>query len=91
MPYMDELAQFMGSYAEAWNRAELDARQLGRDAAMVTVRWVCRRPDDSTIWDFADSYLVALGQAGGASSVTWCTPRAHGPLRGFSRACGWSH
>ena len=62
--------------------AELDARQLGRDAAMVTVRWVCRRPDGSTIWDFADSYLVALEQAGGASSVTWCTPRAHGPSEG---------
>jgi hypothetical protein len=25
MPYMDELAQFMGSYAEAWNRADLDS------------------------------------------------------------------
>lgn len=111
---MAELAQFMGSYAEAWNRgdldlivgayatpcfvvkggqvlrhqdeaakrgyfadllagnrregphtwsiAELDARPLGRDAAMVTVRWVCRRPDGSTIWDFVDSYLVAFEQ-----------------------------
>jgi hypothetical protein len=23
--YMDELAQFIGSYAEAWNRADLDS------------------------------------------------------------------
>jgi hypothetical protein len=32
-----------------WSIGELDPRRLGRDAAMVTVRWVCRRPDGSTI------------------------------------------
>jgi hypothetical protein len=42
-----------------WSIAELDPRPLGRDAAMVTVRWVCRRPDGSTIWEFLDSYLLA--------------------------------
>ena len=43
----------------SWAIAELDPRPLGRDAALVTVRWVCRRPDGSTIWEFLDSYLLA--------------------------------
>jgi hypothetical protein len=27
---------------------------------MVTVRWICRQPDGSTIWKFLDSYLLAI-------------------------------
>jgi hypothetical protein len=30
------------------------------DAAMITVRWMVRRPDQSLLWDFLDSYLVAI-------------------------------
>jgi ketosteroid isomerase-like protein len=41
---------------------DLDPRPLGRDAAMVTVRWTCRRPDGSTIWEFLDTYLLAPEQ-----------------------------
>ena len=26
---------------------------------MATVRWRCRRPDGSTIWELLDSYLLA--------------------------------
>jgi hypothetical protein len=47
-----------------WSIADLDPLPLGRDAAMVTVRWVCRRPDGSTIWEFLDSYLLAPEQGG---------------------------
>ena len=26
---------------------------------MITVRWIARRPDQSVLWGFRDSYLVA--------------------------------
>jgi hypothetical protein len=29
---------------------------------MVMVRWVCRRPGGSVIWDFLDSYLLAADE-----------------------------
>jgi hypothetical protein len=32
------------------------------EAAMVTVRWHCRRPDGSMLWDLLDSYLLAAEQ-----------------------------
>jgi hypothetical protein len=32
---------------------------LGRDAAMITVHWIGRWPDQSVLWDFRDSYLLA--------------------------------
>jgi hypothetical protein len=35
-------------------------QQLGSDAALVTVRWIARRPYQSLLWDFPDSYLLAL-------------------------------
>ncbi len=44
---------------QAWSIGRLERRLLGSDAAMVTVRWRCRRPDGSTIWEFLDSYLLA--------------------------------
>ncbi len=50
--------------AHTWTIDHLDPRQLGRGAAMVTVHWICRRPDGSTIWDFLDSYLLAPDQDG---------------------------
>jgi hypothetical protein len=27
---------------------------------LITVRWIARRPDQSLLWDFLDSYLVAI-------------------------------
>ena len=47
---------------DTWSVGEFDPRPLGRDAAMVTVRWTCRRPDGSTIWEFLDTYLLAPEQ-----------------------------
>ena len=38
---------------------EVDLRRLGRDGALVTVGWTCRRHDGSVIWEFPDSYLLA--------------------------------
>ena len=37
----------------------VDLRRLGRDGALVSVGWTCRRPDGSVIWEFPDSYLLA--------------------------------
>ena len=45
-----------------WSIGHLERRLLGNDAAIVTVRWHCRRPDGSTIWDFLDTYLLAAEQ-----------------------------
>ena len=38
----------------------LKLQRLGSDATLVTVRWIARRPDQSLLWDFLDSYLLAL-------------------------------
>jgi hypothetical protein len=37
----------------------LKLQRLGSDATLVTVRWIAR-PDQSLLWDFLDSYLLAL-------------------------------
>jgi hypothetical protein len=50
--------QAQGSHV--WHIAELDDHALGADAALTTVRWVAQRPDRSVLWDFVDSYLLAL-------------------------------
>jgi hypothetical protein len=42
-----------------WDLSDLEQRPLGRDGALVTVSWTCRRPDGSAIWEFLDSYLLA--------------------------------
>ena len=53
-------------YLDGWNALDLDrildayaTPSLGRDGALVGVRWTCRRPDGSIIWEFPDSYLLA--------------------------------
>jgi len=46
-----------------WSIGRLERRLLGSDAAMVTVRWHCRRPDGSTIREFPGSYLLAAEQS----------------------------
>ena len=42
-----------------WEIGGLDERRLGKNAALITVRWVARRPDHTMIWDFLDSYLIS--------------------------------
>jgi hypothetical protein len=81
----DLLASNRREGQHTWSVAELEPRPLGRDAAMVTVRWVCRRPDDSVIWDFLDSYRSPPTRAGGASWATWCMPEAGQVSRRFSK------
>jgi alpha-glucosidase (family GH31 glycosyl hydrolase) len=64
-----------------WSVGDLDPRPLGRGAAMVTVRWRCRRPDGSTIWEFLGTYLLAAEQGrwrilGRVHVVDWTNPEA---------------
>jgi hypothetical protein len=46
--------------AHVWSVGNLDMHPLGGDAAMITVRWIAHRPDQSVLWDFLDSYLLAI-------------------------------
>ena len=48
-----------GQGPHRWDLGDLEQRPLGRDGALVTVCWTCRRPDGSTIWEFLDSHLLA--------------------------------
>lgn len=44
-----------------WERPFYEATPLGRDSALVTVRWVFRRRDGAVLEDYLDSYhLVRL-------------------------------
>jgi len=43
-----------------WSIGDLKLQRLGFDATLVTVGWIARRPDQSLLWDFLDSYLLAL-------------------------------
>jgi hypothetical protein len=58
----DDLARFMEAYTEAWNAGDLDGivGACATPCFMVTVRWICRRPGGSTIWNFLDSYPLAI-------------------------------
>ena len=42
-----------------WEIAEFEVTRPAVNGAIVTVRWVARRPDDSSIWDFKDTYFLA--------------------------------
>jgi hypothetical protein len=55
----DLLAGNRGQGPHRWDLGDVDLRRLGRDGALVTVGWTCRRPDGSTIWEFPDSHLLA--------------------------------
>ena len=46
--------------SHTWSIGDLKLQRLGSDATLVTVRWIARRPDQSLLWDFLDSYLLAL-------------------------------
>jgi ketosteroid isomerase-like protein len=43
-----------------WSIGDVKLQPLGRDAALATVRWIAQRPDKSVLWDFLDSYLLAV-------------------------------
>jgi ketosteroid isomerase-like protein len=56
-----------------WSIGDLDMHPLGRDATMITVRWIARRPDRSLLWDFLDSYLMQSRTVARESWVTSST------------------
>ena len=39
-----------------WEILTFTVTDLGRNSALVTVRWAFRRPNGSVVWDFVDSY-----------------------------------
>jgi uncharacterized protein DUF4440 len=39
-----------------WEMVSVAVTDLGRNSALVTARWVFRRPDGTVVWDFVDSY-----------------------------------
>lgn len=41
-----------------WEIVEFAVTRPAVNGAIVTVRWVARRPDDSIIWDFEDTYFL---------------------------------
>ena len=71
---LDEGARraYLGTYVEStrgelgagtrWKCPSVSATPLGRDAVLVTARWVFRRPDGTVLEDYPDTYiLVRLG------------------------------
>lgn len=42
-----------------WEVAELEVDQPAANGAIVTVRWIARRPDGAVLWDFRDTYIAA--------------------------------
>ena len=42
-----------------WEVAEFTMNQLASNGAIVTVRWIARRPDGSILWTSRASYMVA--------------------------------
>lgn len=42
-----------------WEIAEFEVNQPTTNGAIITVRWIARRPDGSDIWDFFDTYIAA--------------------------------
>ena len=55
--YFTELLE---SYRQqAYARAEtphIDVQMLGTDSALITVEWLCKRADDTVVFDFWDTY-----------------------------------
>jgi Domain of unknown function (DUF4440) len=39
-----------------WEMPTFSLARLGSNSALVTARWVFRRPDGTVIWDFVDSH-----------------------------------
>jgi len=63
--YFAALMAANASHGEhAWQIADFHADVLTDNGAVVTVRWLCTRPDGSTIWDFSDTYVVARTDEG---------------------------
>ena len=47
-----------------WEIVSFAVTHLGRNGALITTRWVFRRPDSSVVWDFVDSYLLCRFEGG---------------------------
>jgi hypothetical protein len=45
---------------------------------LITVRWLAHRPDQSILWDFLDSYMVASEDGRWRTLATSCTTDAYG-------------
>jgi hypothetical protein len=41
-----------------WERLTSEVRRLGRNAVLITTRWVFRRPDGTAVWDFVDTFQL---------------------------------
>jgi hypothetical protein len=39
-----------------WEMPTFSLIELGRSSALVTARWIFRRPDGTVVWDFVDSH-----------------------------------
>ena len=58
--YFDSVFAENGAEGEHfWEIAEFDAVELASNGAIVTVRWIAKRPDGSPLWRSRASYMVA--------------------------------
>jgi hypothetical protein len=42
-----------------WSVGSLEMYPLGRDAALITVRWLARRPDQSILWTAGEFWVTS--------------------------------
>jgi ABC-type oligopeptide transport system ATPase subunit len=42
-----------------WSIGSLEMYPLGRDAALITVRWLARRPDQSILWTAGEFWVTS--------------------------------
>ena len=50
-----------------WEIAHLQVTSPASNGAIATIRWVARRPDNSVLWEFEDTYV--LGDSGGGWQI----------------------
>lgn len=41
-----------------WERLSSSVERLGRNSVLVTTHWAFRRPDDTAVWDFVDTFQL---------------------------------
>ena len=59
-----------------WAVVAFAVTDLGRNSSLVTARWIFRRPDRSTVWDFVDSHQLCRFEG------RWKNPCSHAPRLG---------
>lgn len=63
--YFSALMESNGAEGEhTWEIADFKVVTPASNGALVTVRWVGRRPDSSVIWDFSDTYVLGSSEDG---------------------------